>query len=117
MIKRRIYYRDKHLKSTNITKYFVVYLVTSLALILSGVFFLSDKTIIVNKTRYVPQETKVMIIREANKFSEKSFVKEIKHLKLRFADIILAQAKLESNNFKSHIFLENNNMFGMKLAC
>jgi flagellum-specific peptidoglycan hydrolase FlgJ len=35
--------------------------------------------------------------------------------KIKFSHIVLAQAKLESNNFKSDIFKTNNNMFGMKV--
>lgn len=34
---------------------------------------------------------------------------------IKFSHIVLAQAKLESNNFTSKLFLENNNCFGMKV--
>lgn len=40
----------------------------------------------------------------------------IKSMNISHADIVYAQAVLESDNFKSKIFLENNNMFGMKEA-
>lgn len=49
-------------------------------------------------------------------FSEENLSKYIKELNIRFPDIVLAQAKLESGNFKSKIFKENNNLFGMKCA-
>lgn len=43
--------------------------------------------------------------------SIKQFIKQIN---LKHADIVYAQAVLESNNFKSELFNNNNNMFGMK---
>lgn len=36
--------------------------------------------------------------------------------KIKFSHIVLAQAKLESNNFTSSLIKTNNNMFGMKVA-
>jgi hypothetical protein len=47
---------------------------------------------------------------------EERLVDEIAGLNFRFPHIVLAQEKLESNNFSSYLFKENNNMFGMKLA-
>ena len=61
-------------------------------------------------------EEKLIILREANSFSEQKLIESIKELNFRFPHIVLAQAKLESSNFSSPIFLENNNLFGMKEA-
>ena len=41
---------------------------------------------------------------------------EILEQGLEFPDIVFAQAVLESAHFKSKIFRENNNIFGMKIA-
>jgi hypothetical protein len=68
-----------------------------------------------NKDR-IPEEQKLIVLQEANRFSEERLVEEIAGLNFRFPHIVLAQAKLESNNFRSYLFKENNNMFGMKLA-
>ena len=38
----------------------------------------------------------------------------IKQMNMQHPDIVLAQAIVESGNFKSNIFIENNNLFGMK---
>lgn len=62
------------------------------------------------------QEEKLIVIREYNEFSEQSLITKIKQLNFKFPHIVLAQAKLESGNFKSTIFLENHNMFGMREA-
>ena len=67
-------------------------------------------------TEYLSQEEKLIVIREYNEFSETKLTEKIRQLNFRYPHIILAQAKLESGHFKSTIFLENNNMFGMKEA-
>jgi hypothetical protein len=67
-------------------------------------------------TEYLSQEEKLIVIREYNEFSETKLIEKIRQLNFRYPHIILAQAKLESGHFKSTIFLENNNMFGMREA-
>ena len=69
-----------------------------------------------NKVQNLSQEEKLIVIREYNGFSEQRLIEKISQLNFRYPHIILAQAKLESGHFKSTIFLENNNMFGMKEA-
>ncbi len=51
-----------------------------------------------------------------NQFSEERLRSKLKELNVRFADVAVAQAKLETNTFRSNIFVENNNLFGMKEA-
>lgn len=53
---------------------------------------------------------------QGNEFSEERLRAKLKELNVRFADIAVAQAKLETNSFRSKIFLENHNLFGMKEA-
>ena len=69
-----------------------------------------------NEIQNLSQEDKLIVIREYNEFSEEKLIEKITELNFRYPHIILAQAKLESGHFKSTIFLENNNMFGMKEA-
>ena len=69
-----------------------------------------------NEVQNLSQEDKLIVIREYNEFSEEKLIEKIGQLNFRYPHIILAQAKLESGHFKSTIFLENNNMFGMKEA-
>lgn len=69
-----------------------------------------------NEVENLSQEEKLIVIREYNEFSEEKLIKKITELNFRYPHIILAQAKLESGHFKSTIFLENNNMFGMREA-
>ena len=49
-------------------------------------------------------------------FSEENLIKLIKDCNIKYPHIVLAQAKLESGNFKSKLFKNNNNIFGMKKA-
>lgn len=51
---------------------------------------------------------------ELNELNETNVRKELKKHKIPHSDIVLAQAKLESNNFKSKITKTHNNIFGMK---
>lgn len=46
---------------------------------------------------------------------EDSVAYEISKLDFKYPHIVLAQAKLESGNFTSTLFQNNNNMFGMKM--
>jgi|DEB0MinimDraft_3_1074331.scaffolds.fasta_scaffold35046_2 hypothetical protein len=53
---------------------------------------------------------------EKNKFTEEKLIDLLKELNVKFPYIVLAQAKLETGNFKSNVFKQNNNLFGMKEA-
>lgn len=62
-------------------------------------------------------ESEVVIV-DPNKleFSEEHLVELIKEWNIKFPHIVLAQSMLETNNYKSSIFKENRNLFGMKEA-
>jgi flagellum-specific peptidoglycan hydrolase FlgJ len=51
----------------------------------------------------------------AQKFSPQNLQQEIVKQGIKYPDIVMAQAKIESGHFSSPIFKENNNLFGMKL--
>ncbi len=51
----------------------------------------------------------------ADNFSEKEMIALMRRLKMRHIDIVIKQAKIESGNYKSNIFIENNNLFGMRM--
>ena len=55
-----------------------------------------------------------LILLEQDKFSQEKLITMIEGLHFPFPDIVYAQAILESNNFQSKLFIENNNLFGMK---
>jgi uncharacterized FlgJ-related protein len=61
-------------------------------------------------------EEKIIVVREYNGFTEKALVEKIKSLNFKFPYIVLAQSYQETGHYKSTIFRENNNLFGMKQA-
>mgnify|MGYP003664707631 len=66
--------------------------------------------------KYITNTENVLIVEDENEFNEERLIDEINKLNFRFPHIILAQARLESGNFSSKIFIENHNLFGMKEA-
>lgn len=73
----------------------------SLALLAVSLVFLSWKTI--NKRETKPE------------FSPQSLMKTIKDSGIVFPDIVWSQSAIETGYWKSKIFNENNNLFGMKM--
>ena len=69
-----------------------------------------------NTVTNLSNEEKVILIKEYNEFSEDRLIKKIKQLNFKFPHIILAQSYQETGHYKSGIFLQNNNLFGMKQA-
>jgi len=59
---------------------------------------------------------KAIIIKKSDEFSKEKMVQMLKDLNVKFPHIVLAQSMTETGHFKSGIFLENNNLFGMKEA-
>lgn len=53
---------------------------------------------------------------ERNKFTQEKFVNELKRLNVKFPYIVMAQSILETGHWKSQVFKENHNLFGMKQA-
>ncbi len=81
--------------------------------VLIGVFVIG---VITGKSIYdkpVKDITKEQIIQEIS--FEDSVYNYILELNIQHPEVVLRQARIESGNFKSRVFLENNNMFGMKI--
>lgn len=57
-----------------------------------------------------------LILLDEVPFSDSLLVEKLKEVKVKFPYIVYAQALHETNRFTSGIFLENNNLFGMKMA-
>ena len=104
----------------NIKRNYVFYIIFSLLISLLSIFLfkllfipsISLKEVPSLKSKY----EKVCIAEVQNNFTEEKFINKIKQLNLNYPHIVYAQAMLESGNFTSKIFKENNNMFGMKQA-
>jgi len=68
------------------------------------------------KTTILTEEARVIVMRENNEFSRAKLKEFILQLNIKFPQVVLAQAELESGHFTSPIFKENHNFFGMKPA-
>ena len=53
---------------------------------------------------------------EKNTFNKEKFVDELKRLNIKHPHIVVAQSMVETGYWKSKIFKENHNLFGMKQA-
>lgn len=58
---------------------------------------------------------RTIVVDQETQFTKDKLIVEIGYMNFRHPEIVLAQATLETGNFTSLIFKENNNMFGMKL--
>jgi len=67
------------------------------------------------KKVFIEGEAK-LIIAQRNEFSEERLINLINSLNFPFPYIVMAQAIHETHSFKSLIFIENKNLFGMKQA-
>jgi len=70
----------------------------------------------INNVKYISEETKSIILKERDEFTKEKLKAYIIELNIKYPHIVLAQAQIESGNYKSQIFRENNNLFGMKVA-
>lgn len=84
-------------------------------MILAGMFTLAVTfTLTSNSSKPIQSPVKEEV--KTTDFTEEKLIEYIDELNIKFPHIVLAQARLESGNFKSKIFKENNNLFGMKEA-
>lgn len=63
-----------------------------------------------------PKIITINVVEDKEPFNEQQLIDYMKDLNIAFPHIVLAQSKLETGHFKSKIFNENNNLFGMKEA-
>jgi len=84
--------------------------------VLSSIFLYIGYDLGSNVLTGLSEEEKLVIIQEHNLFSEDKLIEKLKELNVKFPYIAFAQSKLETGNFTSKIFRENNNLFGMREA-
>jgi flagellum-specific peptidoglycan hydrolase FlgJ len=62
-------------------------------------------------------ETRAILLNpEQDAFHEDSMITMLKRINIRYPHIVIAQSRLETSNWQSNIFYENQNLFGMKQA-
>lgn len=76
-------------------------------------------TLRTNNNPIVNEITKIyynQMPKKENEFSKENLIAYIKQLNIKYPNVVLAQARIESGNFKSKLFKESNNLFGMRIA-
>jgi hypothetical protein len=69
-----------------------------------------------NTIKSMTIEERIMLINDSDPFTENKMAEMMKELNVKFAWIPMAQSMIETGHFHSDIFIENNNLFGMKEA-
>jgi len=70
-----------------------------------------------SKTVYITEEGQSYIIsQEKDTFTEQKLYEYLVELNVKHPEIVIAQARLETGNYSSEVFRQNNNLFGMKEA-
>ena len=82
----------------------------------SLVFYTYGRLVQLKSLSDYEKEILIVDINSQNDFSQDKLVEMLKELNVRFPHIVLAQSRLETGGYKSRIFRENNNLFGMKQA-
>lgn len=96
--------------------YNIIWIVSLVVILLSGYLKIrSMDTKIVYLKQMEKQYTRA-IINHSVPFSEESLIELLKDVNIKYPYIVLAQAKIESGYYKSNVFKENFNLFGMKKA-
>ena len=66
---------------------------------------------------YVRYETEISVAEKAHQsFSKEELIKMLKQLNVKHPHIVLAQSIVETGHWKSVVFKENHNLFGMREA-
>ena len=61
-------------------------------------------------------EERITLINERDSFSKEKMAEMLSDLNVKFPWIPMAQSMIETGQWKSEVFLENNNLFGMREA-
>ena len=112
-------YNEKTLEFVKIkTRILLLKVISIFSLLIIGLMLLvdfNDNHLDNGKPPYVVEDN-IILIHPNITFSEEKLIKMISELNFKFPHIVLAQSKQETGHFKSPIFKENNNLFGMKEA-
>lgn len=87
-------------------------MISIFSFIMIGLIWLADYNY---EPPYVVEDN-IILIHPNTDFTEEKLVDMVKELNFKFPHIVMAQTIQETSYFKSAIFKENNNLFGMKEA-
>mgnify|MGYP000020223191 FL=1 len=91
-------------------------LIGILSLVITGVSFTTYSVGVNHGFEDLTDIEKAVIIKKSDEFEKEKLVQMLKDLNVKFPYIVMAQSIQETGHWKSGIFLENHNLFGMKEA-
>ena len=113
-------YCDKQIKYVPYTLGFYIKLfgtsTIGVIVISLGMSYIFNTYYLEYKKKRINDELRVVVLNEYNRFDRVAMINYLKDLNIKFPHIVYAQAVLESTDFSSKIFKQNNNCFGMKVA-
>lgn len=98
----------------------IIFISIGLSVLLSVSYFkdksFKEKTVLTPKVKkpFVDNVKKVSLKKDTISFKQHLFL-YMDSIHLKYPKVVLAQAILESNHFRSNVFLKYNNLFGMKI--
>lgn len=95
-------------EKVNIWKYIGVIVIPLLMVFTLSSFVLKEVVVV--------SAEKEVILKSNEDFSRDKLLLEVGKYSFKYPDIVIAQAILESGHFKSPVFKQNHNMFGMRQA-
>jgi len=93
---------------------YIMFGILPILLIISLSYLIGYKLGLDTSIRLMDTEEKMFIIQSIDPFSEDELITMMRDLNIKLPHIPLAQSMLETGNWKSSMFLENHNLFGMK---
>jgi hypothetical protein len=110
------YYYKKDLDLIRFPYWKLSLCLVSFGFVLSFSFYLYGRIDQIRNLSDLEKEILIIDINNRNDFNQEKLVTMLKDLNVRFPHIVVAQSRLETGGYKSRIFKENNNLFGMKQA-
>jgi len=108
-------YNKQDLSQKKVNKYLIVLYVLLISSLFSFSGYTVGRVMKLGNLSHLEKELLVVDL-QRDDFTEEKLAILLKKLKIQYPEIVLAQARLETGGYKSRIFRENHNLFGMKEA-
>lgn len=96
--------------------HYFMFLILPVSIITASVYWYGYNNGLNENVDLLSNEEKVLLIESIDPFSEKKLADMMMELGIKFPYIPYAQSKLETGGWESTVFMENHNLFGMKVS-
>lgn len=108
-------YNKQDLSQKKVNKYLIALYIVLISSLFSFSGYTVGRVMKLTNLSHIEKELLVVDL-QRDDFTEEKFADLLKKLKIKYPEIALAQARLETGGYQSRIFRENHNLFGMKEA-